>query len=384
MIACLGIVMGTLLVATGTVGHAASVDVIGHTTIPNDTRFDKTIVGGLSGISYDATTRAFWAISDDSSNKGGPPRAYQLAIQFDTNGIHSLKIQCALILRNAKGQPLGGADCEGIAATGRGGIWVSSEGTGRALPFIQLFDLKTGGTQRNLTLPDIFLPKDASGKVVRPGDPLQISGVLPNKSLESCAVSPDLRTVYTANETSLFQEKATGESRGGASLFNRTQVRIVALDTESGALLGQKLYQSDAGCMFGSISDMVCLDDNGKLLVLERRVIALSEGPGACNIRIYEVDFGQDSATDLRNIPNVNAGSKVTPLNKTLVFDSSTAGIDSLDNVEGICLAPLPGGGTALVGVSDNNFNKAQQTQIWVLRYAPATAIDSSAKQGAP
>ncbi|HEY5895765.1 MAG TPA: esterase-like activity of phytase family protein [Chthoniobacterales bacterium] len=369
MIGRLGILATALLIATQSV-RAVSADVIGYTTIPNGTSFGKTLVGGLSGISYDAETRTFWAISDDSINKGGPPRAYQLAIQFDSNGIHSLKILKVLPLRNAKGQPIDIADCEGISATGHGGIWVASEGRGGVPPFVQLFDLTDGSAIRDLPLPSVFLPKDATGKFIRPGSPAQISGFLPNKSLESCAISPDLQTVYIANETSLLQEKALGEGKGGASLFNRTQVRISALDAQTGVLLGQKLYQSDAGCMFGSISDLVSLDDHGKLLVLERRVTSLSEGPGACNIRIYNIDFGQDSATDLRDIPNVNANSNVVPLKKNLVFDSSEAGIDNLDNVEGICVAPLPDGSTALVGISDNNFDKAQQTQIWLFRYS--------------
>lgn len=365
----LGILAAALLSALSTV-QAASGDVIGHTTIPNDTSFGKTVVGGLSGISYDPATRTFWTISDDSAYKGGPPRAYQLAIQFDASGIQNLKILSVLILRNAKGQPFGAADCEGISATGHGGIWVSSEGRGGGMPFVQLFDLTTGSTIRNLPIPALLLPTDAAGKVVRFGSPLQVSGALPNKSLESCAVSPNLQTVYIANETSLVQEKAPGENQGGASLFNRTQVRISALNAKTGELLGQKLYHADAGCIFGSIADVVSLNDQGSLLVLERRVISLSDGPGSCNIRIYKVDFGENLATDLRNIANVMNSPGVTPLKKTLVFDSSDAGISNLDNVEGICLAPLPDGGIALVGVSDNNFNKAQQTQIWAFRYS--------------
>ena len=343
---------------------AESLRLIGRSAFPDDLAIGKTKLGGLSGISYDAATKSLWAVCDDSAYKGGPPRAYRLSL--NTTAPLQPKIESVLILRDEKGRPFPVADSEGIACTGRGGIWVTSEGrSGKkgALPWLRLFSLDTGRTVRSLPVPKVYLPADAEGQIVPLESAAQVRGVLTNKSLESCTLSPDLRTVYIANETSLAQEKARGEGAGGASFFNGTQVRISAIDTKSGRCVAQKLYVADAGCLFGSVSDLSAQDDRGSLLVLERRVIRLQEGTGACGIRIYRVNLRQTDATDLREIVSVR-DSQVVGLTKTLVYDSQKEGLAELDNIEGIGLLPLSSGRTGLVAVSDDNFSKTQETQI--------------------
>lgn len=353
--------------------HAESLRLLGRTAFPSGTKIGKTTLGGLSGISYDPATKTFWAVSDDSSYRGGPPRAYQLKIDLTSDGQIEATVVSTLTLRDTNGRPFAVADCEGIAATGRGGVWITSEGrAGKkgALPFIKLFSLKNGATLRTLPVPAVYLPTDAAGTITPLGDVTQVAGVLNNKSLESCALTPDLRTLFTGSETSLLQEKAPGESDGGASLLNITQVRISALETKTGRLLGQRLYQSDAGCLFGSISELVSLDNEGSLYVLERRVIRLQDGTGSCGIRIYRVSFFEKNATDLRKTPAVRKFN-VQPLTKTLVYDSKKAGIDDLDNLEGMGLFPLPNGRKGLIAVSDDNFSKRQETQILVYEILP-------------
>lgn len=324
----------------------------------------KTKLGGLSGITYDATTKSFWSVSDDSAGHGGPSRIYQIGLKLGS------KLECTIrkvvVLRDEKGQPYSKADCEGIAYNGRGTAWVTSEGkAGRkgAPPWLKLFSLETGKNLRSVNLPKVYLPKDDQGHPVAIESAAQTSGIGSNHSLESCALSPDRATLYIANEASLIQEKAPGES-GGAGIFNSTQIRISAMAAgPGGRLLGEKLYISDAGCFFGSISEVVALDNAGALLVLERRIVRLEKGTGCVGIRIYRVDFGEKNASDLQSIQSVR-GKNVTPLTKTLVYDSREAGLEDLDNIEGLALMPLSGGRTGLVAVSDNNFDITQQTQI--------------------
>jgi hypothetical protein len=355
-------------------GRGESLRLLGRTSHPHDFAVGKTKLGGLSGISYDLQTKSFWAVSDDSAYHGGAPRIYQMSVQLvGTEGLQ-VAVGKALILRDEQGKPFPVADCEGIAATAGGGAWVTSEGkAGKkgALPWIRLFAFQNGRTLRNLPLPQAYLPANAAGERVPIGSPEQTHGVVTNRSLESCTLSPDRQTVYIANETSLVQDKAPGEGSGGGSgIFNNTQVRISALNAKTGKLLGQKLYVADSGCFFGSVSDVLALNDRGDMLVMERRVIRLQEGTGSCGIRIYRVNFQQPAATDLREVDSVK-GREISALQKTLIYDSSKAGITDLDNLEGLGLAPLPAGRIGLVAVSDDNFSKIQQTQILFFELVP-------------
>ena len=325
----------------------------------------KTKLGGLSGISYDSSSKTLWAVSDDSAYAGGAPRIYQLSLKLGDS--LQPKILGVLLLRDETGKPFPVADCEGIACTGKGSVWISSEGRAgakAAKPWVKLFSLATGRVIRTLPLPKIYLPTDVTGKLVPIGSPDQVHGVISNRSLESCALSPNHRTLYIANESALAQEKAPGENvEGGAGVFNPTQVRISAIDTKTGGCLAQKLYISDPGCFFGSISEVNPLDNAGTLLVLERRVVRMQLGTGSVGIRIYRVNLGQETATDLREIPSVRNQS-VTSLAKTLVYDSRADGITDLDNIEGVGFVPLPSGRTGVVMVSDDNFGNNQETQI--------------------
>ena len=328
----------------------------------------KTKLGGLSGITFDAKTNSLWAVSDDSRNYGGPSRVYQIGLQLDSKNAPELRatIRGVTVLRGFDGTPELRGDCEGIAYAGRGTAWISSEGkSGKngAPPWIRLFSLTDGKVLRSLSLPPVYLPTDAEGRPVPVDSPAQVSGVLDNRSLESCALSPDRTMLYTANESSLMQEKAPGEGKGGAGIFNPTQVRIAAFDVANNRCLGQRLYMSDAGCFFGSISDVTPLDNAGTLLVLERRIVRLEKGTGCVGIRIYRVNFQQENTLELESIQSVR-GMNVMPLAKTLVYDSRADGLNDLDNVEGLALMPLPNHRTGLVAVSDDNFGKDQQTQI--------------------
>lgn len=352
------------LVGSLATGHAQTLRLLGRTSLPHEMPVGKTKLGGLSGISYDPATKSLWAVSDDSNNHGGAPRIYQITLQLGS------KLACAVrnvvILRDKNGRPYSNADCEGIAIAGRSTAWVSSEGkAGKngAPPWLRLFSLSEGKLLREVPLPAVYLPADRQGAPVPIQSPAQVSGVLSNRALESCSLSPDHTTLYTANETSLMQEKAPGESAGGAGIFNSTQVRIAAFSATNNRCLSEKLYVSDAGCFFGSISDVTPLDNQGNLLVLERRIVRLEKGTGCVGIRIYRVHFRQENATELERIQSVR-GRGVTPLEKTLVYDSRRDGINDLDNIEGLALMPLPNHRTGLVAVSDDNFGNDQQTQI--------------------
>jgi hypothetical protein len=79
---------------------------------------------------------------------------------------------------------------------------------------------------------------------------------------------------------------------------------------------------------------------------------------------LFQVDL--DGATNIRNLDSIAKGdiSKIKPVKKKLLLDLRTLDV-SLDNIEGLTWgAKLSDGQPSLILISDNNFNRLQQTQI--------------------
>ena len=62
--------------------EVTAIDFIGEATLPTGTNFENTVLGGLSGITYDAKRRVYYAISDDRSVKS-PARFYTFKINLN-------------------------------------------------------------------------------------------------------------------------------------------------------------------------------------------------------------------------------------------------------------------------------------------------------------
>ena len=62
-----------------------TLELLSETTLPGDLEVDQTLVGGLSGLTYDPGCDVFYTISDDRGSLA-PPRFYTLKIQFDGEG----------------------------------------------------------------------------------------------------------------------------------------------------------------------------------------------------------------------------------------------------------------------------------------------------------
>jgi Esterase-like activity of phytase len=79
-----------------------SVRVIGTATLPHKMAFQNTIVGGLSGIDYDAENDLYYLLSDDRSDNG-PARFYTGTIQYDATSVKSVTLTAAHLLRQPDG-----------------------------------------------------------------------------------------------------------------------------------------------------------------------------------------------------------------------------------------------------------------------------------------
>ncbi|MGH1392437.1 MAG: phytase [Trichormus sp.] len=333
-----------------------------------------TQVGGLSGVTYDATNNVYYAISDDRSQIA-PARFYT----FTDNG--DVEFTNVTTLKDSNGNtfPIFSLDPEGIALTKNGTVFISSEGeaninAGRVSnPWIKEFDLATGQELRSLPVPAKFSPivEDTNGNSVIDTGDTQTSGVRNNLAFESLTISPDQKILYTATENALLQD---GER---ASLTSGSSSRILQYNLVSGQPEKEYLYITDAiadvpnpstGFADNGLVDLLAIDNRGTLLAVER---SFAQGVGN-TIKIYEVSLqGATDISTIDSLANLNEAelAALRPASKRLVLNLNDLNLPTgTDNIEGITFGPkLADGRQSIVLVSDNNFNSAQFTQILTL-----------------
>ncbi|MBD2694131.1 esterase-like activity of phytase family protein [Anabaena catenula] len=342
------------------------IEFIGEATLPTGLSFQKTEVGGLSGITYDQKTDLYYAISDDRGGKA-PPRFYTLKIDLSQgkltkNGVEPVAV---ITLLNANNQPFipGITDTEGIALTKKSTVFISSEGDVQQLinPFIQEFSLSSGQTVTTLPIPDKFLP-DSTGQ----------KGVRNNLAFESLTITPDENSLFTASENALIQDGAAAKPDTG------TPCRILQYNLLTNQPEKEFLYQTEpvtsllnlTGKFASGLPDLLALDNQGHLLSIERSFTGLG-------FAIFLFQVSLENADDIHNIDSIELidTKKVKPVQKKLLLDLRTLDV-ALDNIEGLTLGPkLPNGEPSLILVSDNNFNGLQTSQILAFKLKIASPL---------
>ncbi|MBE9004243.1 esterase-like activity of phytase family protein [Fortiea sp. LEGE XX443] len=332
----------------------SSIDFIGEATLPKGLSFQKTEIGGLSGITYDAKTNFYYAISDDRGQKA-PARFYTLKINLSKGFLKNdgvVPVGVTMLL-NKDGQnfPPRATDTEGIALTNKDTVFISSEGDVDRLinPFIQEFTLSSGRTITTLPIPKKFLP-NKSGKI----------GVRNNLAFESLTITPNHQHLFTATENSLIQDGSVAKPNVG------TPCRILQYNLLSQQPGAEFLYQTEpveplfdiTGKFASGLPDLLALDNQGHLLSVERSFTGLGFA-----IFLFQVSLAD--ADDLQNIDSLLTNSKnIRPVTKKLLLDLRNLDV-ALDNIEGLTLGPwLPNGQRSLILISDNNFNSLQRTQF--------------------
>ncbi|BAY06938.1 esterase-like activity of phytase family protein [Calothrix sp. NIES-2098] len=328
---------------------------IGQATLPKGLTFQKTSVGGLSGITYDPKNDLYYAISDDRSEKA-PARFYILKIDLSqgalkNGGVVPVGVTTLLNESGEKFAP-GTSDTEGIALTSKKTVFVSSEGDVRQLinPFIQEFSLSTGKAIASLPIPDKFLPTK-NGRY----------GIRNNLAFESLTISPNEKQLFTATENALIQDGVEAQPN------TSTSCRILQYNLLTKQPEKEFLYQTEpispflnfTGKFASGLPDLVALDNRGSFLSLERSFTGLGFA-----ILLFQVSLeGADEIQHIDSLLSINP-QKIKPVQKKLLLDLRTIDV-LLDNIEGLTLGPkLPDGQRSLILVSDNNFNALQRTQI--------------------
>jgi hypothetical protein len=362
-------ILPTGLIPTGAAGKIDGVDVP---------------FGGISGLAYDTANNRYYGISDDRSQFGAA-RFYTLNLDPNTLATTGVNITGVTTLKDASGKTFGlnTLDPEGIALTGKGTVFVSSEGEVNSAadrvtdPFVKEFSLTTGQEVRSLVLPTKFLPKftDTNQNGVIDSGDSQISGIRNNLAFESLTITPDQKTLYTATENALLQDGDKTTINSGSNN------RIIQYNLTTGAAEKEYLYIADAIAKApnpatpladSGLVDLLAIDDRGTFLALERSFAA---GQGI-TIKVYEVNI--QGATDIRNIESLtaltaNQLNAIAPTQKRLVLDLDTLKLpnsdgnhpNGTDNIEGISFGPkLADGRQSIVLVSDNNFGATQFTQV--------------------
>lgn len=332
------------------------IELVGSATIPTDAVFEGTRVGGLSGLTYDAASGRFLAISDDRGELA-PARFYELGLELTAGRLaeSGVRVVGVTTLRGRDGQPFArrSIDAEGIAILGDGTVMISSEGdaaTG-ALPFVGRF-ARDGAEIERLALPAHILPRLGGAW-----------GVRDNLALESLTVTPDESHLVTTTENALEQDGPA------ADLATGSLARVLWFSWPDGAPAREYVYpvapvpipptKSD-GFRTNGLPDLLALDSE-TFLALER---ASATGVGY-SVRLFLTSLA--GATDVSGIPSLSARGvpPVRPMRKRLLLDLGTLGI-KVQNLEGMAFGPmLADGRQVLVMVADNNFGRrGELTQV--------------------
>jgi hypothetical protein len=342
----------------GAPAHRPDLAFRGEQSLPPGGTFAGTTVGGLSSVTYDARRDVYYALSDDQAGA----RFYTLRLRVGDGTLDAgdVEIVAVTTLLGPDGQPFpaGSLDPEGLTLTRARTLVVTSEGfaqPGKEIdPFVREFSL-SGAQLRKLELPGAFSPVVGS------------HGVRNNLGLESAAVTPNGRFLWTGAENALVQDGPA------ATLADGSPARLLRHDLRTGEVTRQYVYETEpvaeppdpAGSFtVNGLVELLPLN-NQFLLSMER---SFSVGAGN-RVQLYRVAV--PGATDVDGLDDIGDARRLRPVDKDLLLDLETLGL-TLDNLEGMTLGPrLPDGSRALVLVSDDNFSAGQVTQLLLFALTP-------------
>ncbi|SDG78532.1 MULTISPECIES: esterase-like activity of phytase family protein [unclassified Duganella] len=368
--ACALALAGCAQLPSRTAGSVAQLRFIGEQRLPWHQQYQGTLVGGLSGIDYDAANDEWVMICDDRSQHNAA-RYYRARLEFDLHAFKSAQLTSVATLLQPDGSPYpskeaykpgAGAvpDLEAMRVDPRdASIWYSSEGDVRLGldPFVR-HATRNGRYLATLPLPPMFTVSKEHK-----------SGPRNNQAFEGISFTPDGNTLWVSLEGPMYQDGPEPDPEHGAPS------RITHF-TRDGKVLGQYVYPLDAipakpgpgMAADNGISEILAVSDS-KLLVLERAGVQATDGSYRTFVRIYEVDTA--GATDVQQLPTLK-GATFTTLKKRLVLDLDSLGLPMIDNLEGIAFGPrLANGHASLMLVSDDNFNKSEVTQFLLFEVIP-------------
>ena len=351
---------------------------IGEQRLPLNYQFDRTTVGGLSGIDYDPRS-GDWIVESDDRSEIDPARFYVARLDYDAQVFRNVTLTAVRFFKQADGSNYPGfadaakkggevPDIEDIRFDPiDGSVWYSSEGLRRLGlgPFVKHAGLDGRYIGTLPVAPMFYISTDREW------------GPRDNLSFEGISFSPDGKTLWVGMETALYQDgPVAGASHGATARFTKY--------ARNGAVLAQYAYRTEpithsslGKLADNGVSDILAINAN-QLLVLERSGVQNAAGVFEYFVRLYKADA--QGASNIKGIASLVSTDHV-PVAKVLVLDFDQVGLKRVDNLEGIAWGPhLANGHDSLVLVSDNNFDPSQVTQFLAFEVMP----ESSGKAGCP
>ncbi|TFH08823.1 MAG: hypothetical protein E4H08_07050 [Candidatus Atribacteria bacterium] len=337
--------------------------------------FESIPVGEISGLTY-AGNGTYYAIADDQGENITPPGVlYELEINVDLQGFHSVEVTdvihlareaCTTCVRPYYAGELDGEEVLWM----EDGFIVCSERDLTGEPWIRQFT-HSGEFLAELPIPEKFIPAFEGGAQVR--------GVRENLSFEAATVTPDGSTLYVANEQALVQDGPVSTADAG------TTVRIVEYDLTGDApvIVGEYVYVTEP--LFVRPAEGAS-GDNGvpgmayvghitpefDLIMMERAYVGgIGNHIGLFGVKLdpYVYDREKILATEALaedGMPYAGLSVHKVPLLR-LSDDPAQTNVDfDPDNMEAIAIGPqLENGNSTLLLASDNNFNPKYQRNVF-------------------
>lgn len=355
-----------------------SLRLIGQQVLARRMDFQGTVVGGLSGIDYDAANQRYVLISDDRTSTDSPnaPRFYTASLAFDANAFTGVTFLSTTAMKQPDGSVFPKvpdalvADPESIRIDPVSGnlVWTSegdrtltSTPTRIINPFVR--EMKADGSHvREYSLPSMFQMSASD------------TGPRGNLVFEGLTFTPDKQRTVVMTEGALFADGGTPTVSAGSVS------RITVYDRASGSASAQYAYPidkvqatpvPDTAFTVNGPTEILAVT-NSRFLVLER---SFSVGVVGNQVRLYEIDISKAS-----NVLGTAAlsSSNHTPVSKRLVLDFETlkTQLGGIANLEGLTFGPkLANGHDSLVVVADDNFPTADsatdRNQILVFEVLP-------------
>jgi hypothetical protein len=350
----------------------SSVKFLDEYVLPLNQVFENTIVGGLSGIDYDAQKNQYYIISDDPS-QFSPARIYTAQIDISNSKIDTIKFTGLIFMLQQNGEqyPKYGTtknlkpDGESVRYNPETQqlLW-SSEGE-------RLF--KAGDTMivqptlTNINLKGKFLDTIP----LPPGFKFNKTekGLRKNALFEGTTFADNYKTLYASLEEPKYED-----GKQAAFEYDQALTRILKFDVKSKKNVAQYAYNLgpipvkpsvDNDWNVNGISEILAVN-NHTLLVMER---AWAKGHDEHTfIKLYLVDL-KDAENEINNPSFLRKAPK--PLKKQLLFDFDSLN-KHIDNFEGVTFGPkLPNGHSSLIFCVDNNFSKSQTQQFFLFEVIP-------------
>lgn len=333
---------------TGSQENPFKIKYLDEYVIYNDSIFEGSKIGGLSGIDYAPKQDVYYLACDDPTN----PRFYKTSILIENNSFSKITIDTLVKLKDTTNQFLlsNTLDLESIRIFGENNLIFSSEGSIKKNQDPSIFITDNSGNYLDkYILPPNFLT-DSSVTKNKPRH---------NKVLEGLALDHKGSGYWVAMEGTLALD---GEMPTFTNLGS--PIRITHFDTTTQQADDQFTYPldkiaKDPKGKFGvnGITGLLQLNKN-QFLCLERGYAA-GYGSQGNTVRIYLADTKNSTNT----LPFLSLKDQQPIVaKKKLLFDFESIRNQLtdhiVDNIEDITFGPtLPNGNQSLILVSDNNFN---------------------------